>query len=363
MAGFDAIFLLKILADLGFVKPIIHNNNIISIQFNLNGYTVQFKDSYQLLTNSLKNLAESFGVETQKGIFPYNFVNENNLNYVGPIPEFKYFDGISSIDYNCYIENYNIWNMKDETIRYCEIDCISLYQIIIKFNELIFEQFNINIHRYPTLSSLAFAIYRTLFLEIDTIPQLSGQVAKDIRQSYTGGAVDMYIPFNNEDTKVYAYDVNSLYPSVMLKFDMPIGKPTLFEGDIRVIDPKAFGFFYCNIIAPNNLEHPILQTHIKTEGGLRSVAPLGQWSDMIFSEELINAEKFGYKFNILWGYKFERKNIFKDYVTKLYNLRLQYPKSNPLNLIAKLLLNSLYGRFGMIDSFSTIEIINEHSKF
>src|SRR5580693_2235467 len=154
--------------------------------------------------------------------------------------------------------------MKDETIRYCEIDCISLYQIIIKFNELIFEQFNINIHRYPTLSSLAFAIYRTLFLEIDTIPQLSGQVAKDIRQSYTGGAVDMYIPFNNEDTKVYAYDVNSLYPSVML------------EGDIRVIDPKAFGFFYCNIIAPNNLEHPILQTHIKTEGGLRSVAPLGQ---------------------------------------------------------------------------------------
>jgi hypothetical protein len=40
----------------------------------------------------------------------------------------------------------------------------------------------------------------------------------------------------------------------------------------------------------------------------------------------------------------------------MYNLRLQYPKSNPMNLIAKLLMNSLYGRFGMNDAFPTIEI-------
>src|SRR6266850_1199484 len=129
--------------------------------------------------------------------------------------------------------------MRDESIRYCEIDCISLYQVIIKFNELIFELFNINIHKYPTLSSLAFAIFRTLFIENNTIPQLSGQVAKDIRLSYTGGAVDMYLPENSKGTKVYAYDVNSLYPFVMKE------------------------------------------------------------SDMIFPEELKNAEKFGYKFEIL----------------------------------------------------------------
>jgi|SRR6266850_141515 len=166
--------------------------------------------------------------------------------------------------------------MRDESIRYCEIDCISLYQVIIKFNELIFELFNINIHKYPTLSSLAFAIFRTLFIENNTIPQLSGQVAKDIRLSYTGGAVDMYLPENSKGTKVYAYDVNSLYPFVMKEYDMPIGKPTLFEGDIRAIDKDAFGFFFCNIKAPDNLKHPIIQTHIKTDNGLRSVAPLGQ---------------------------------------------------------------------------------------
>jgi hypothetical protein len=31
-------------------------------------------------------------------------------------------------------------------------------------------------------------------LSSNEIPQFSGQIQKDIRQSYTGGAVDMYIP-------------------------------------------------------------------------------------------------------------------------------------------------------------------------
>jgi DNA polymerase elongation subunit (family B) len=43
----------------------------------------------------------------------------------------------------------------------------------------------------------------------------------------------------------------------------------------------------------------------------------------------------------------------------LYNLRLQYDKSNPLNFIAKILLNSLYGRFGMDDNFDNINIIHK----
>lgn len=104
-----------------------------------------------------------------------------------------------------------------------------MYQIISKFNELIFEHFKINIHKYPTLSSLAFANFRTNFLSTDTIPQLSGQIAKDIRQSYTGGAVDMYIPENPEGTEVFAYDVNSLYPSRMEECDMPVGNPVYLK--------------------------------------------------------------------------------------------------------------------------------------
>jgi hypothetical protein len=98
----------------------------------------------------------------------------------------------------------------------------------------------------------------------ENIPQLSGQVANDIRKGYTGGAVDMYIPKSKVGVKIKCYDVNSLYPSQMQSKEMPIGTPTYFKGDILKIDPNAFGFFYCKIIAPDNIKHPILQTHVKT---------------------------------------------------------------------------------------------------
>jgi hypothetical protein len=43
----------------------------------------------------------------------------------------------------------------------------------------------------------------------------------------------------------------------------------------------------------------------------------------------------------------------------MYLLRLTYDKSNPMNLIAKLLMNSLYGRFGMDDNFPKIIVIHK----
>jgi hypothetical protein len=124
------------------------------------------------------------------------------------------------------------------------------------------------------------------------------------------------------------------------------------------VELEAFGFFYCKIKAPDNLKHPIIQTHVKTEGGIRTIAPLWTWEGMIFSPEMDNAIKLGYTFEILWGYNIKANNIFKDYVKTLYALRSEYPSGHPLNLIAKLLLNSLYGRFGMIDQFPEIIIFD-----
>lgn len=70
MAGFDAIFLLKILVELGNIKPIIHHGELISINFKFKNYIVVFRDSLKILLVSLRNLAKIFGVDTQKSIFP-----------------------------------------------------------------------------------------------------------------------------------------------------------------------------------------------------------------------------------------------------------------------------------------------------
>jgi len=196
LSGFDAIFLLKILTSLGLCNPIIHHDRIISIGFSLNGYVVQFRDSQQLLIASLAKLGKAFGVSVIKTIFPHNFVNENYLDYIGITLDISLFNGITPEEYEGLVSY--TWNLREEVIGYCKTDCISLFQIIFKFNDLIFGLFKLNIHKYPIISSLAFVIFRSNFLTADTISQLSGQVAKDIRQSYTGEACDMYLPNNNK---------------------------------------------------------------------------------------------------------------------------------------------------------------------
>jgi len=359
LGKFDIIFLFKYLLKLGTIHPVIHNGKIIFLKINYgeNGkYKIIFKDSLLLLLTSLKSLCKSFKIEDSKSIFPHLFVNNNNLEYKGDVPNFNNFINISKEEYQDYKSNYTKWTLKNEAIKYCKIDCISLYQILIKFNEMIFKLFSLNIHHYPTLSSLAFTIFRSNFMKENTVPQITGEIGKKIRSGYTGGAVDMYIP---EGNNIKAYDVNSLYPSQMQSQLMPIGIPTYFNGNILNIDENAFGFFYCKIIAPDDIKHPILQTRVKVNGIHKTVAPIGSWEDMLFSEEMKNAVKYGYKIDILWGYTFKSENIFKNYVDYLYNLRSQYDKSDPMNFIAKILLNSLYGRFGMNDNFENIDIIHK----
>jgi hypothetical protein len=332
------------------------------MKFTLGKYTIHFRDSYQILNASLRKLCKSFNVENQKGIFPRKFPNINNLNYIGNVPDLSYFYDLSDEEFNNYKKDFNNnWSFKDEVFKYCNLDGISLFQVLNHFNDLIFNKFFINMNKYPTSPGISFSMFRNIYLKKDNVIQISGKPFEDIKKSYTGGAVDMYIPFNNENEIIYAYDVNSLYPYVMKNNPMPIGNMNYFEGNIRKFDPNAFGFFYCDIETPNYLEHPILQTHVKTEHGIRTVSALGSYQDMLFSPEMDNAMKYGYKFNILWGYIFSKGFIFNPFITDLYDLRLNYSKSHPMNYIAKLLMNSGYGRFGMDDNFNSIEILSNDS--
>lgn len=373
LSGFDGIFLMKHLLSFGKVTPLF-NGKIISIKVKVTGNnksdtkTIVFKDSYLLLPLSLRKLCEAFEVESSKDYFPFKLMN---IFYKGILPKLENWSGIPLNDYEKLLKEYTgvEWNFKQEAIKYCKLDCLALHQILVKFNELIFKEFHINIDKSLTLPSLAMRIYKTHYMPENSIYQILGNVESDIRQSYTGGAVDVYIPHNrvsglldNIKAKfitLFYYDVNSLYPSVMA---MPIGKPIAFEGDIRKVEPNAYGFFYCKITSPNQLDHPILQRRVKTVNGMRTIAGLGSWEGWIYSIEMDNAIKHGYIIEILKGYQFEKGYIFKEYIEKMYNLRLQYDKSHPLNLIAKLLQNSLYGKFAMKNEGTLIDIFDSSNE-
>lgn len=200
---------------------------MINLDLSWFKYKISFRDSYLMLPTSLAKLAKQFKVHN-KGIFPYDFANFNKLDYISNVSDFKYFNKITIEQYNNYLNIFKNkeWNFKNETINYCNQDCISLYQVIIKFNELIFNKYSINIHNYPTLPSLAFAIYRCHYLKDFKIPLISGNIFNDLKISYTGGATDMYIPISEN---IYCFDVNSLYLFVMKNNYMPVGNITYFE--------------------------------------------------------------------------------------------------------------------------------------
>ena len=362
-SNFDVIFLLNILSELSNnnINLIINDNNFISLNLKFkNNYYVKFRDSYLLLPSSLKKLSKYFAVE-EKGIFPYKFVNDKkvSLDYVGEVPGFNYFDNITLLEYNDYCNSFNKnWSLEKETVKYCERDVTSLHSLIQRFNLLIFRLTGVNAIKYPTLPSLSFAIYRANFLENDyKISKLQGEIYNFIMKGYYGGAVDVYKP-KLMTGKIYRYDVNSLYPFVMHNFDMPVGNPKYFEGDIFKFENDPFGFFEVEVESPKYLKHPILLYRSDKEFDYRSIAPLGKWKGVYFSEEIKNAINYGYKFKVIRGYTFDRKNIFKNYVEMFFNLKQQSDKKDPMYTISKLLLNSLYGKFGMCPNKPEHKIVN-----
>ena len=241
-----------------------------------------------MLGFSLRQLCKSFKVETLKSFFPFLLTD---LNYKGEFPSIELYSKIDKSDYDQVKSDWektkqDEWSFKEQSIKYCYIDCIALFEILVKFNELIFNQFKINIHSSLTLPSLAMNIFKSLFMPENTLYQLLGKPERDIREAYTGGAVDVYQtnnsinwnPFSWIKRTLYYYDVNSLYPYIMATLAVPVGKPIAFEGDIRKVDPSAQGFFYCEIKTPDNDFYPILQRKIKTLQGIRTIAGLGTWT-------------------------------------------------------------------------------------
>jgi hypothetical protein len=384
LSNFDGIFLLNSIVDKLSekidIEPTLRNGKFINIKIKFSKYFINIRDSYLLLPLSLSKLSQQFQVEHLKTSFPYHFINDKynkniDLNYIGTIPNIEFFDNNSNMkSYIINVENYskflkefnennpdlnlNEWNLKKETIRYCINDCISLYEVLTKFNKFIFEKFKLNIKNNPTLPSLTFNIFISNFFKAVEkkgyyIPLIKGKIYNDIQKSYTGGSVDMFIPSIPKNTKAFCYDVNSLYPTSMSEgMNMPVISNKMkyiayFEGDISKIEKNSFGFFNVEVSSPKKLKHPILQIKHNTGHGLRTISPLGKWNFDYFSEELVNSRKYGYKYDIKNGYLFDKFDVFKDFIKDLYKIKKSHTKDDPWYQISKLLLNCLYGRFGM----------------
>jgi DNA polymerase type B, organellar and viral len=202
-------------------------------------------DSLSFFNNkNLRKVLLAFKCKNKKGIFPYSFLNKKTLNYIGPKPDYKYYDKISEKEYN-KIRGDN-WNCRKELLKYMKSDIDGLYEVIMKMSKNIFDKYNINLTSYKTLPALTMAIFTSNFYnEDDEITVIKGTVEKDIRSSYFGGIVDTYN--KNIIENAYYYDMNYQYPYAMLNY-MPVGNP-IFTTETNL--DNIFGYVYGEVIPPS----------------------------------------------------------------------------------------------------------------
>lgn len=300
----------------------------IEIYFHVKGHhinKVTFLDSLKIFPNfSVDRIAKSFGL---------------------PISKLK-------IDYHEYREVGHI--LTKQEIDYIRNDV----EIVARALKMMFEE-NLN---KMTLASDALSSFKTLFRGNfrNTFPQLDVEMDEEIRRSYRGGFTYVNEKYKGKERgKGMTLDVNSLYPSVLRCVNdeiMPYGLPLYYDGKYEN-DPEYPLYvqtFTCKFkLKPNKI--PCIQ--LKNMMGFIANEWLKDSKNELITLTLTSPDfelfmDHYYIEDMVYhgGFKFKgAKDLFTKYVDYWTEQKIKAGKegNKGKRQIAKNLLNSLYGKFGV----------------
>lgn len=180
---------------------------------------------------------------------------------------------------------------------------------------------------------------------------------EDVRKSYKGGFTYLNPKYKGVDIgKGIVLDVNSLYPSVMRNRPLPYGEGLYFEGQYKtdVLYNLYVQMLTCQFeIKPGHI--PTIQLknnlsfnpteYLTTSGDEEITLCLTNVGlDLFFKHyDVYNIEYHsGWKFKSTTG-------LFTEYIDKWTDVKIQasIDKNNAMRTLAKLMLNSLYGKFAL----------------
>ena len=178
---------------------------------------------------------------------------------------------------------------------------------------------------------------------------------KDLRQAYKGGFTYLNEIYRGKEVKEgIVLDVNSLYPSVMYYSPMPYGEGIYFEG--KYVHDKLYNLYIQNITCQFRIKKDMIPTiQIKNNLSFVPTEYLSSSNGESINLTLTNVDLklflehydiYDVSYNWGWKYKSSTK-IFKSYIDYWNELKVKATKegNKPLRTIAKLMLNSLYGKF------------------
>lgn len=177
----------------------------------------------------------------------------------------------------------------------------------------------------------------------------------DIRQAYRGGFTYLNPKYSSLDVgQGIVLDVNSLYPSVMYYFPLPYGEGRYFEGQYK--EDKLYNLYIQMLGCRFELKKDKIPTiQLKHSLAFMPTEYLTSSKDeyVVLCLSNIDLKLFFehydvYEIEYYSGWKFKSTvGLFKDYIDKWNSIKIEATlnKNTGLRAIAKLMLNSLYGKF------------------
>lgn len=347
---FDNIFIFNELRkDNKNIKYLIDNNSIKYIKY----HNIRFYDVNQFYLGSLESVSESFNLTLKKSIFPYKFVNSDNLEYVGQIPDIEYWNKESDMEQ--YInENGNMFNMKEYTLKYCFIDCKITYELAnihIKNSTGNIGDRSYDLRTAISSSSLSTRFYSQAFQSSSHYSSPNNIQVKE-RSSYHGGKVDVFkkVYEKIDNGKKLSYiDINSSYP-----YSMTSEMPDKYIKTIKLGKEKQIyieNLLNCNLYHARSVYKGSCKSFIPNLLVLNNkkciISPKSAPYSYFWGIELAEAILNGCEIFIDEINEYTTSKPFEEFVTYLYNERLKSKKSNPaLAAFYKMIMNSFYGKLG-----------------
>lgn len=208
-----------------------------------------------------------------------------------------------------------------------------------------------------TIGSDALSYYKKSLSSFDMYYPNIGLKDDLIRRSYRGGWTYLNPKYKGAEVgEGLVVDKNSMYPSMMREMYMPFGDPVYFDGKYE--EDKCYPLYIqmlsCSFEVKENMLPTVQLKHtlgymdneyIETTNGRIETLTLTSVDLELFFKHY-NVKDLTYHD----GFKFKRiKGLFNSYIDHWMNEKIKAGKegNGAKRQIAKLMLNSLYGKFGL----------------
>lgn len=196
----------------------------------------------------------------------------------------------------------------------------------------------------------------------NNFPTFSYKLDSELRPCYKGGWAFVNPIYQNKPIKkkIKTYDENSKYPSILLNHDLPFGYPDVYEG--KYIEPKSDEVAIYEVTLMCDLKEGYLPTFqpqspeqaynlgIRTTQYIRSTNGLDETFVLTnFDLDLIKKHYHHKILAVSKSYIFKaKKGMFDDHINPYKDLKEEASKNgdNFGKLKSKIMMNSLYGKFG-----------------